>query len=165
MVREPIGEAEKALDEAADRLDRNCVLGRARHRIGAGRGSDIDREHVVIDRWTGGADHPPGPEIEADGRIVNQLRAGETGERAEIDMAVLERVMSGDVARQHAGIRRQRLARDQRDAGTRQGLQGEQLEHHDVGMTAADEDEILGPRFRAWHHAIPRLTDRAWWST
>ena len=92
--------------ETGDRLDRDRVLGRAGDIVGPRRRADVDRQQVVADRRMGAAqDKALGP-VEADRLVADQPRAGKPREPAEIDVALLERVMPGDIARQHARIGR-----------------------------------------------------------
>jgi len=87
----------------------------------------------------------PGP-IEADRLVADQPRPGKAREPTEIDVALLKRVMPGDVARQHAGIGCLDVAADQGDAHPGHRPRAKALQHADMGMAAADENEILSDR-------------------
>ena len=105
--------------------------------------ADVEGEHVVGDRGPVAADHLALGEIEADRFVVNQRRPGETRERAQIHVHIVEIVMAGDEAGQHAGIRRMHVAGDEGDAHARHRRHAETLEHGDVGVPAADQHQVL----------------------
>jgi len=97
----------------------------------------------------------PGP-VETDRLVADQPRPGKAGEPAGIDMALLKGVMPGDVAWQHARIGRLDVAADQGDADTGHRPHAKSLQHADMGLAAADEDEILSdrnPLLHRLHHA------------
>src|SRR6516162_10826929 len=99
----------------------------------------------------GAAQHEaPGP-VEADRLVADQPRPGKAREPAEIDVALLKGVMPGDTARQHARIGRLDVAADQGDAHPRHRPHAKALQHTDMGMPAADEDEILSDRNALLH--------------
>ena len=68
---------------------------------------------------------------------------GEPGQGTQVDMALVEVVMAGDEARQHAGIGRVRVAADQGEAHAGDRFHAEPFQHRDVAVAAADEHEIL----------------------
>ena len=78
------------------------MLRRAGNRRQIGSASNIDGNYIVRHPWPAGADDFPGNRIDADGRGVIQARAGESRQPAHVDMHVIEAVLPGDEARQHA---------------------------------------------------------------
>ena len=96
------GQRLPARDEAADRLDRHRVLRGARDIDGARRRADVDGDRVIGDRRPALGEHEPGVEVDPGGRAVVDPRAGQVGERAQVDMALVEPVMARDMAGQHA---------------------------------------------------------------
>ena len=137
--------------ETGDRLDRDRVLGGTGDIVGPRRRADVDRQQVPADRRVGPAQHKmPGP-VEADRLVADQPRAGKAREPAEIDVAFLKGVMPGDIAGQHARIGRLDIAADQRDPHPRHRPHAKALQHMDMGMAAADENEILSDRNALLH--------------
>ena len=89
-------------EEAVDRLDRNGVLACARH-IGGIRGrADIEREQIVRDRRATTADHVTAGEIKIDHFVLKEPCPGKTRQRTGVDVGVVDVVMAGDKAGQHA---------------------------------------------------------------
>ena len=101
-------------DECTDRLDGNGVVGRAWD-AERRRDPDVDRQHVVGDRGTVAAQDPTSSEIEPGDAVVKQSCTREPGQRPEVDMCIVETVVPGDQAGQHAGIGRVDVAGDNRD--------------------------------------------------
>ena len=89
------------------------------------------------------ADHLTPGEIEADDFVLIEPRSGKTRQRPGIDMSVVETVMAGDEAGQHAGIRRVHLTGDQREADPRDRLHPEHAQHRHVGVAGAGQDDVL----------------------
>ena len=88
--------------------------------------------------------------------------AGKAGERAGVDMSVIEAVQPGDEARQHAGIGRVKLAGDEGEAHAGQRLHAEAAQHGDVGVARADENHVLDDRPPGQPHAgAPGWTRRS----
>jgi hypothetical protein len=67
-------------------------------------------------------------------------------EPAEIDVAFLKGVTPGNITRQHARIGRLDLAGDEGDADAGRRPHAKALQHMDMGMPAADENEVLSER-------------------
>ena len=129
--------------EPVDRFDRDRVLGGAGHIVGAGGRADVDRQDIVSDRRMGIAQQDAVGPVEPDRFVADQPRAGKSREPAKIDMTFVERIMPGDVAWQHSRIRRLHAAGNERHAHPGHRPHAEALQHMDVGMAPADEDEIL----------------------
>ena len=108
-----------------------------------GRRADIEREQIVRHRRTVAADHATAGEIEVDKLVLIEPRAGEPRQRTGVDMGVVEAVMAGDQAGQHAGIRRVHLAADQGEAHAGDRLHAEHAQHRDVGVAGADQHHVL----------------------
>jgi len=51
-------------------------------------------------------------------------------------------VMPRDIARQHAGVRRMRIAADHGQADAGQGMHAEAPEHADMAVSAADQHDV-----------------------
>ena len=138
--------------ESVDRLDRHHpAFGPADVAHSRG-GADIDRQHVVGDRRTAAAQHRLVDQVEADGLVVIEARAGEPGQRFEVDMGVVEPVMAGHQPRQHAGIRRVHVAANECQPDPGQRLHAEPLEHGDMAVAASDQDQILDHRRVVFFH-------------
>ena len=69
--------------------------------------------------------------------------AGKAAERAEIDMRLIERVVSGDQARQHAGIGRIDIAANEGEANPRHRPHAETPQDRDMAVPATDQHEVL----------------------
>ena len=142
-----------ARDKGADRLDRYAVDLRARDGQRRPR-ADVDRQHVVRHRRPVPAQHRPGAEVEPHHFVVVQAGAGEPCQRPQIDVRVVESIVPGNQARQHAGVRRVDVARDHGHTQAGDGVHPEQLQHDRVTVPAADQDEVL-QHGRGW--AVHRL--------
>ena len=94
-----------ALGKTGDRLDRDRVLDGAGDFVRTRGRADIERQEVVADRRVSAAQQAAFAAVKADRLVADQPRAGEAGQPAEIDVAFVEGVMSGDPTRQHARIR------------------------------------------------------------
>ena len=92
--------------------------------------------------------------VDADRLVADQPRAGEARQPAEVDMALVEIVVAGDPARQHARIRGLDIAGDQRHPHARHRPHAKALQHMDMGMAAADEHQILSNRNRLPHRPL-----------
>ena len=99
--------------ELGDRLDRNRVLGRTRNIVGARCRADVERQKIPADRRMGAARYAAVGAVDTDRLVADQPRAGKARQPAEVDMALVEIVVAGDPARQHAGIRGLDIAGDQ----------------------------------------------------
>ncbi len=110
------------------------------------RRADVDGDDVVGDGRAVAAQHGTSVAVEARGLVMDEAGAGPRRQRRQVDVALLGRVMPGDEARQHAGIGRQHVARDERHRDAGNGPLGEAVEHIDLGVAAADEDEVLSGR-------------------
>ena len=129
--------------EPVDRLDRDRVLGGAGHVVGARRRADVDRQDIVLDRRMGIAQQCATSLVEPDSFVADQPRAGKSRKPAKIDMALVERIVPGDIARQHARIGRLATPGDQDHPHPRHRPHAEALQDMDMGVPAADEDEML----------------------
>src|SRR5260370_13628356 len=92
------------LGEIGDRLDRNRVLGGARNIAEARGRADVERDDVVADRRMVPAQNLALAAVETDRLVMDQPRPGKARQPTQVDVAFLETVMPGDIARQHAGI-------------------------------------------------------------
>ena len=84
------------------------------------------------------AQHKALAQVQSDRLVADQPRAGKTRKSAEIDVALVKRVMPGDIARQHAGIGRLDIAGDEGHAHPGYRAHAEAFQHMDMRMAAAD---------------------------
>src|SRR5207248_614884 len=89
---------------------------RSRKMISTRGRTDVERNEVVADRRMAAAQDVALLAVEADRLVMDQPRPGEARQPPQIDMAFIEAVMPGDIARQHARVRRLDITGDQRDA-------------------------------------------------
>ena len=91
-------------------------------------------------------------EIEADNFIVIKTGAGEMAERSQVDVSFLGGVMAGDAAGQHSRVGSHGFTADQGEARPGHRAHPERLEHGDMRMPAAYQDQIFDDgRFRPLH--------------
>ena len=132
-----------AAQEGIDRLDRQYVL------VGAGDIDDarvrtgIDGEHVKRHERPAATSDCLVRQVDPLDLGVIQTRARKQRQRTQVDMRLIEIVVSRDVTGQHARIRRVNVARNQGNAQTGDRLHAETLDHRQVAVTAADEHQIL----------------------
>ena len=143
------------VDEQVDGLDRCGVLrrpgnvGHPRHR------PDVEGQEVVGHRRPGPAQHPPAGEIDAHGLVLIQPRPGEPGQGLEVHVGVVEPVMAGDIARQHARIGGVDVARDQRQPDAGEGLHPEPFEDGHMAVPSPDQDQVLDDGSVPVLHPVP----------
>jgi hypothetical protein len=135
-------QCQPAFVEAADRLHRHRVFGGARHLAELRCRADVDRDGVVADRRVVAAEHLAFGAVDADDLVAVIARAGEFGQAAQVDMHLVEAVMAGDVAGQHAGVGRVGIGADQGQADAGQRAHGEHAQHHHMAVAAADQDDV-----------------------
>ena len=82
--------------------------------------------------------------------------AGESAQGRQIDMGVVEVVVARHQARQHARVGRVDVACDQRQPHAGDRVHPEPPEHRNMGVPAADQDEV----FDDWDAALPHLDAR-----
>ena len=143
----------EAGEEAVDGLDRDGVLARARHIRGVRRRADVEREQIVRHRRAVATDHGTRGEIEADDLVLIEPRLRKTGQRPGVDMGVVEPVIPGDEAGQHAGIRCMHLAGDQSEAHARNRLHAEHAQHGHMRVASTDQHHVLDDRMGHALHA------------
>ena len=110
---------------------------------GARRRTDVDRKFVKPDAKPIADQDALLLQIEAGDFAFDKSCASELAQWTQIDMRFLERIMAGDVAWQHAGIRGPDVFRDERQPHTGQRSHAEHLQDGNVRMSAADEDEVF----------------------
>ena len=158
MLAHALEQRQPAIIETVNGLDRHRVLGRTGHHLDLRRRADVDRQPIVGHRRARFAQHALAVAVDADGFIAKKARAGELGQATQIDMHLVVSVMAGDVAGQHARIRRVRVAADQRQAHARNRLHAEALEHADVTVATADQNDIPQDRLiRLLHRSLSRF--------
>ena len=132
--------------ESIDRLDRHT------HAVGTGnvrhgrRGTDVDGQYVVGYRRPVLADNLFVRRVEAGRLGVEKPRACEPAQRHEVDMRVVEAVVARDVAGQHPRVGRMRVAGNQRQTYARHRAHAELLQHRDVAVSSAYQDEVFDDR-------------------
>ena len=134
------------LRQPIDGLDRGGVLSGAGYGAQVRRRTDVDRDQIVGDRRPRPASHAPFSTIETGRFLVDQTRAGETGERPQIDVALRARVVAGNEPGQHPGVRCLDVPRDEGDAQARHRSHAEAFQDMDVGVAAADEHQVFDDR-------------------
>ena len=82
---------------------------------------------------------------------MDQPRPGKARQPHQVDVAFVETVMPGDIAGQHSRIGRFDIAGDEGDAHPGHRPHAEALQHMDMGMPAADQNEILSNRDTLLH--------------
>ena len=140
-------------DEPIDGLDRDGVL-RGAGDFGARRRADIERQQIVRHGRPPAAQDEPLFEVETARLVQQEPRPAKSAERDEIDVAVVEAIMAGDQAGQHARIGRMGIAADHRDAHAVDRLHGKALDHRDVAVTAAQQNQILDDGRVALIHVV-----------
>jgi len=83
-----------------------------------------------------------GAAIDAGHLVGDEAGAGEGRQPRQVDVHLVEVVMPGDVAGQHAGVGGAGGARDDRQAGAGKRLQPEFAQDDDVAVAAADEQDL-----------------------
>ena len=138
-----LDESEPAPAQLRDGLHRCRVLGGARDGVETGRRADVEDEQVVGNRRPVLQQHPAVGPVETDGLGLDQARAGPGRQPGEIDVTVVEGVMAGDEARDHAGVGRLDVPADQGQAHAGHRLHAEAFQDVDMGMAAANQHEVL----------------------
>ena len=139
-------ESEPAPAEVGDGLHRHRTFRRAGDRLEAGRRADIERQQVVGDRRPVLQQHLAVGAIDAGRLGMDQAGAGPGAQPCQVDVAFVECVLPGDEARDHAGVRRLDVPRDQAEPHPGHRLHGEAFQDMDVGMAAANQHEVLEER-------------------
>jgi len=152
VVADPRQQGQPAFVETPDRLDRHDVLAGPGDAGQLRRRPDVDRQGIVGDRRTIAAQYFAGLAVDADDLVAVISRPGKLGQPAQVDMHVGETVMAGDIARQHARIRRVGIGADDRQTHAGQGLHGEHVQHADVAVAAADQHDISQHRAGSGFH-------------
>ncbi len=129
--------------ERADGLDRNRIQFGACDRCQSRRNADVGRQQVIRNRRTTRQHDTFVGAIDTVDLGMNKPRAGRCGKANQIDMGLLRRVKTGNHARQHAGIRRRQIARDQGHADAGQRPHGKIRQYVNVRVAAADDNDIL----------------------
>src|SRR6266446_9199126 len=132
--------------ETGDRLNRDRICRGSSNIVGPRRRANVDRQDVPADRRVSAAQYRMSVAVETDRLVADQARAGKAGKPAEIDVAFLKGVMPGNVTRQHARIGRLDVAGDEGYADAGDWLHAKALQHMDMRMPAADENEVLSDR-------------------
>lgn len=170
-VLDPFEEAQPALPEFCNGLHRRRMLGRARDRVHARRGADIERHEIVGDRRAILEPHLPVDPVEPDRFGTDQPCAGPGTQPRQVDMAFVEGIAAGHEARDHAGIGCLDVPTDQGEPHPGHRLHAEASQHMDMRMAAAHEHEVLEegrslhpPSYRIWvgRRKTP-ATDRGTW--
>ncbi len=148
-------QGQPALVEAPDRLHRNGVFGGAFDAVHRRHRADVDRQAVVGHRRAMATEHLALCAVEANHLVAEVAGAGEPGQATQVDVHLVVAVMAGDVARQHSRIRGVGVGADHRQADAGLRPHGKAPEHHDVAVSAADEDDIAEDRLFGYAHGQP----------
>ena len=137
--------------ETGDRLNRDRMRGGTGDIVGPRRRANVDRQQVPADRRVGAAQYRMPVAVETERLVADQARAGKARKPAEIDVAFLKRVMPGNVTRQHARIGCLDVAGNEGDAHAGHRPHAKALQHMDMSVSAADENEVLRDRRTLLH--------------
>ena len=129
--------------QAGDGFYRGRVFTGAGHAVEFGLAADIDRQQLVTQRAAFFAAQAPGLWIQAVHRVVEKAHARPLAQPEQIDVRVLEGVVSGEQPRQHARVGRESRAGDQRNAQAGGARHGQLAHDQRVRMAAADQHQIL----------------------
>ncbi len=147
----PLEQPVEPLDEAADGPGGEGVLAHPRQLEAGDRRADVERHPVVGHRRPAGQQQPPRGGVDAGGRGDDHPRPGAPGQRQDVDLQLVGAVLAGDEARHHARVDGDRRVHHQRQPAARRRLHGEAAQHLDVGVAAADEDEVAESRRGSGH--------------
>ena len=128
--------------EVVDRLDRNQASDVPRDTAGIRRGADIDRHPVIANSPVAPGRHLLGDDIEAHHAVLDEHDAGPGAEATQIDMRLLEAVVAGDIARQHAGIAGHRIPADQHGAQAGNRFHRQRCQHLQMAVATTDENQL-----------------------
>ena len=79
--------------------------------------------------------------------------AGKPAQGNQVDMGFFKRVVTGNVPRQHTGIRRLQVPTYQRYAHPGHRLHGKLFQHRDMGMSTTDQHQVFQNRDVIHPHA------------
>ena len=113
------------------------------------RDARVDRQHIEGKRRAVRKAQATAFKIDARHGGIDKPRAGKARQRVEIHVHLLWRVVTGNQPWQHAGIRRAAALADQRDAQAGLRAHAKAFEHGEVGVTAAQQDEVGNGRRHA----------------
>ena len=103
-------------------------------------------EHVVGDWRTVATVDDSRGQIEANRFVVIEPGRSEPTQRGQVDVDIVEPVVSRDQSGQHARIGRVNVTGDHRDAEAGHTVHAKTLQDDDVAVPTADEHEILEHR-------------------
>ena len=151
----PFFQLRPAFEEPVHGLDRQGALRTPDARCG-GRGADVQRHDVEGQRRPAVDQRLVPVEVEARHGPVNEPGAGECSQRRQIDVRFRVAVSPCNKTRQHPGIGRGEVAcrQSQPHAGDRG--HAEAAQHLDMGVSAADQQDIGADRRRRGHHGAGR---------
>ena len=147
--------------EALERLGGQAVLGEAGDVQIAGD-ADIKRQQVITQRRAAREMHLAPVPVEPRRPVQNQPRPGEAGQADQVDLQLFARVVTRDMARQHAGIGRRGAGIDQRDPQPRHRAHPEAAQHQRMGMAAADQHQVPGQGDWVLHRCTLRYVSPPW---
>ena len=142
MPAHPRKQGQPALVELENRLHRHRMQGRAGHRAELRGGTDVDRQQVVGHRRAPRQQHLLRAAVEPGHLATVEACAGELRETAQIDVHLVEAVVAGDIARQHARIRRVGIAADHGQTHAGHRAHAEVADHADMAVAAAYQYDI-----------------------
>ena len=130
------------VDEVADRPRCQGVLGHAREGEASDGGTDIEARDVVADRWAPLEIDPPRPRVDARCRGEHDVRSGAARQGHDVDLELVGRVVARNEARHHTRVDGLGAVEHHRRAHAGLGPHHQPAQHLDVGVPAADQDEI-----------------------
>jgi hypothetical protein len=120
-----------------------------------GGGTNVDRESVETNRWAVNAENLTGLAIKANHLGPEKPRASKLRQAAQINVHLIEGVMTRHIAWQHAGVGRVCIAANHSQANAWHGIHRKISKHTHMGVTATDEHDIAQDRLRDLFHDIP----------
>ena len=145
-------QGQPAFVEQVNRLDGHRVLGRTGHPAHLRRRADVDRDTVIGHGRAVFAQHLAAGTVQADHLVLEKPRTRKRRQRAQVDEHLVVAVVAGDVAWQHARVRRVAVAADHRQAHARHRIHAKHLEHDRMAVTAADQHDVAQDRLFAGLH-------------
>jgi hypothetical protein len=126
--------------------------------VHVGHRADVERQHVVLKRFSAAQLDAPSRRIERDGAGNEAFGTGEAAQACKIDTAIVERLMPGDQSRQHARVDRVRPRIHQRDARGGRASVAETPQNLDVAVSAAEQDKLFHERSLPGYCALPDVS-------
>ena len=158
----PAQQSFPARQQIADGLHRHRILVDSRDVSRTRSRTDVQGQQVVRDRGPVRESKLAASQIQSGDRIVDEPRLAEYRELAQVDMGLVERVVPGQQAGQHARIGRVHVAAHQGQLHARHGFHAEHLQDRYMAVPAANEHEVLDDGRGLCVHPLPDLPAIPW---